>query len=154
MGNLVNVKGDIITHIKYGSFDVVVHGCNCFCKMKSGLAAQISKNYPIVYEADLKTIPGDYNKLGNYTYAEVDSVNDKNVIVVNCYIQYNYGRTNKRYVDYDALRLCLRKINFKYSHKKIGLPKIGSGLAGGDWNIIKNIITEELKDMSVFIVSL
>ena len=44
---------------------------------------------------------------------------------------------------------CLKN---KYSGKKIGLPKIGAGLAKGDWNIIESIIAEELKDENVTIV--
>ena len=36
--------------------------------------------------------------------------------------------------------------------KSIGLPKIGCNLAGGDWNIVREIIRRELKDMDVTIV--
>ena len=41
-----------------------------------------------------------------------------------------------------------------FSGKHIGLPKIGAGLAGGDWNIIKKIIQTELKDCKVTVVIL
>jgi len=34
----------------------------------------------------------------------------------------------------------------------IGLPKIGAGLAGGDWNRIKEIIKTELTDCKVTVV--
>jgi len=60
--------------------------------------------------------------------------------------------TSEPQLDYNALTLCLRKINHKFSGHKIGLPKIGAGLAGGDWDIIKTIIERELKDMDVTIV--
>ena len=49
-------------------------------------------------------------------------------------------------------RSCLRKVNFKFPRKTVGLPKIGAGLAGGDWIVIKNIIEDELKDLNVTIV--
>ncbi|MEM7717254.1 MAG: hypothetical protein AAF349_27515 [Cyanobacteria bacterium P01_A01_bin.68] len=39
-----------------------------------------------------------------------------------------------------------------YSGKKIGLPKIGAGLARGDWEIIESIIAEELNGEDVTIV--
>lgn len=48
--------------------------------------------------------------------------------------------------------MCLRKINHQFHDKRIGLPLIGAGLAGGDWNIIEKIIGKELKDMDVTIV--
>lgn len=65
--------------------------------------------------------------------------------VINAYTQYDYG-TDKINLDYDALRLCLRKINMLCDGLDIGLPKIGCGLAGGDWNIVSKIIEEELQD--------
>ena len=55
-------------------------------------------------------------------------------------------------LDYDALRLCLRKINFQFKGLRIGLPKIGAGRAGGDYEKIKQIIIEELVDMDITIV--
>jgi O-acetyl-ADP-ribose deacetylase (regulator of RNase III) len=36
--------------------------------------------------------------------------------------------------------------------KRIGLPKIGAGLAGGDWSTIEAIIQEELAGENVAIV--
>jgi O-acetyl-ADP-ribose deacetylase (regulator of RNase III) len=39
-----------------------------------------------------------------------------------------------------------------FSGKRIGLPQIGAGLAGGDWNIISKIIEDELKGEDVTIV--
>jgi hypothetical protein len=38
----------------------------------------------------------------------------------------------------------LRHLKQKYAGKRIGLPKNGAGLARGDWNMIKDIFTEEL----------
>jgi len=46
----------------------------------------------------------------------------------------------------------MRKINHVFKGQHIGLPKIGCGLAGGDWNIVKEIIQKELKDCNVIIV--
>ena len=43
-------------------------------------------------------------------------------------------------------------MNHIFKGKHIGLPKIGSHLAGGDWEIIKDIIKEELKDCKITIV--
>ena len=46
--------------------------------------------------------------------------------------------------DYDAIRAVLRHIKDNFSGKKIGYPKIGAGLAGGDWDVIAKIIDQEL----------
>jgi len=37
-----------------------------------------------------------------------------------------------------------REIKSKLTGKPIGYPVIGAGVAGGDWNVISQIITEEL----------
>lgn len=39
-----------------------------------------------------------------------------------------------------------------YRDQRLGLPKIGAGLAGGNWNIIRKILEEELEGLDVTIV--
>ena len=79
------------------------------------------------------------------------------MVVVNSYTQYNYGRNHSdgesHPLNYAALRLCLNKINHEYKGKRIGLPKIGCGLAGGDWNRVKDITKQELKDCIITVVN-
>lgn len=141
------INGDLIKLFKEGKFDVIVHGCNCMCTMGSGIAKSIRTDYPAVYEVDQKTIKGDRSKLGTTSAAIVE--NGK--VIVNAYTQYNYGR-DRVHVDYEAVRSCMKVIKAKYSGKRIGLPKIGAGLAGGDWVIIYGIIEEELNGEDVTVV--
>jgi O-acetyl-ADP-ribose deacetylase (regulator of RNase III) len=37
---------------------------------------------------------------------------------------------------------------------KIGFPKLGCGLAGGDWNFVSEIIKEVFYDQEVFVYEL
>ena len=37
------VDGDLIKLAKQGRFDVIVHGCNCFCQMGAGIAPQMAE---------------------------------------------------------------------------------------------------------------
>jgi O-acetyl-ADP-ribose deacetylase (regulator of RNase III) len=146
------VEGDLIKLAKEGNFEVIAHGCNCFCTMGAGIAKSIREQFPEAYETDCKTLTGDIDKLGNYTAAWVYDNSKKRVFgVVNCYTQYGHDASTKPF-DYEAFTLCMRKINHQFHGKRIGLPKIGAGLAGGDWNIIKTVIEKELKDMDVTIV--
>lgn len=46
----------------------------------------------------------------------------------------------------------MRKINHIFKGQHVGLPQIGCGLAGGDWNRVKTIIQNELKDCFVTVV--
>jgi O-acetyl-ADP-ribose deacetylase (regulator of RNase III) len=147
-----SIKGDIIELFNDGVFDILIHGCNCFNIMGSGVAKSIKDRYPEAYNADLKTKKGDKSKLGSITVAPIIN-QDKTQYIVNAYTQYNYGR-DKCYVDYDAVRSCFYNINMLYSDPsiKFGYPKIGAGLAGGNWDIISNIIDEELKDRDHILV--
>ena len=150
------IKGNLITMAKEGHFDVITHGCNCFCTMGAGIAPQIKKAFPDAWYADRATQKGDIMKLGCYTYADVEIDNIGWLTVINSYSQYKYGRNHadgvETPIDYEALALALRKINKNYRGKSIGLPWIGAGLAGGDWNRIKKIIQTELNAMDVVIV--
>ena len=138
------IKGDLIKLALEGKFDVIIHGCNCFCTMGAGIAKNIKSEFPEAYEADLKTEKGNKDKLGTYSNA-ITERNGYKIIIINAYTQHHYkGRRMK--ADYEAIRSVFKKIKSNYPGKKIGYPKIGAGLAGGDWNIISEVIEEELKN--------
>lgn len=143
------VDGDLLKLAEEGHFDVIAHGCNCFCTMGAGIAPQIKAKYPDAYTADCATVSGDINKLGTISYAEMP-----NITVVNIYSQYDTKgrRQGKIDLDYNALRSGIKLMKERYSGKRFGLPLIGAGLAGGDWNIIEKIIEEEMRGEYVTIV--
>jgi len=145
------IDGNLITLAQAGEFDVITHGYNCFCTMGSGIAPQIKKAFPAAWEYDLKTDKGDIQKLGTYSYGQDVVKNNKFLTIINSYTQYHYD-ASKKPLDYEALTLCMRKINHNFKGKSIGLPLIGCGLAGGDWQRVKSIIERELSDMDVCIV--
>jgi O-acetyl-ADP-ribose deacetylase (regulator of RNase III) len=137
--------------------DVIIHGCNCFNTMGSGIAKQIRETYPEAYEVDCDTEKGGMDKLGEFTYVIVKNkfFTDKDVYIINAYTQYNYGRKPGHvYVNYKAIDNVMHKINMSFENKpqfKIGMPKIGSGLAQGDWNTIKNIINDVFMSRKIYI---
>jgi len=170
-----NVYGDLIQLAKEGRFDVITHGCNCFCTMGAGIAVPMKQNFGCdKFPMEDSRFRGDINKLGTIDYqsqliypimkkiklagVEIESPDfgGHPLIVVNSYTQYHYGRNHtdgvENPVDYDAIRLCMRKINHLFKGKRIGLPLIGAGLAGGKWSVIESIIEKELVDMAVTIV--
>lgn len=145
------IKGDIVKLSLDGHFDVIVHGCNCFHTMNSGVAKAIRKEFPQVYETDVQlTKMGDRKKLGSINATPIVRGN-VSFYVVNAYTQYDYGYDGKRRVDYDALKMAFSHIAilFKGSvEKRIAYPKIGCGLAGGEWEVVSNIIDQELHGMN------
>ena len=149
------IQGNLVDLALDGTFDVIIQGCNCFNTMGAGLAKEIKEKMPEVWQVDQETQKGNIQKLGNFSFVHYKELNLR---VLNCYTQYRYGRNHEdgdeMPVDYEAITLCLRKINNLFPGKSIGLPLIGCGLAGGNWNIVEKIIEKELKDMVVTIVKL
>ena len=144
------ISGDLIHLAKNGEFDLIVHGCNCFCTMGAGIAKGIKAAFPAGFEADLETVRGDRAKLGTCTFAEINRSGTP-LVVVNAYTQFDYRGSGPK-VDYDAVRSCFLWIKEQHSRKRIGPPKIGAGLAGGDWARIAGIIEEELAGEDVTLV--
>lgn len=137
------IKGDLIKLAKEKKFDVIIHGCNCFCTMGAGIAKTIKNTFPQAFEADCETEKGSKAKLGTFTFATVTEDNHL-ITIINAYIQHHYkGRGVK--ADYEAIKSVFKLIKEDFKGKKIGYPKIGAGLAGGDWNIISVIIDQELQ---------
>ena len=144
------IKGDLLALAREGRFDVIAHGCNCMCAMGAGIAKGIKALFPEAYQADCRTKRGDRNKLGTCTSA-VCKTDAGQVVVVNAYTQHHW-RGSGVLVDYDAVRSCMKWIKSQFPGRRLGLPKIGAGLAKGDWNLISSIIEQELAGEDVTIV--
>lgn len=169
-GTYTEVDGNLIKLALAGKFDVIAHGCNCHSKMGAGIAPQMARAFGCD-RFSMELWGSDINKLGNIDYQRFvlgentvwslehakNNRNEPELTVVNAYTQFNYGRNHAdgdlKPLDYEALTLCMRKLNVEFAGKHIGLPKIGAGLAGGDWNRIKEIIKNELKDCKVTVVN-
>ena len=136
---LKHTKGNLLDLAERGEFDVIVQGCNCFNTMGGGIAREIRERYPNVASVDMETVRGDYNKLGNWT--ECDAGKKNRFTVINAYTQYNMS-TGEDVFEYTAFALICQKLIHAYGDKRIGLPYIGMGLAGGDKDVIMRMIEE------------
>ena len=136
------VDGDLIELAKAGAFDVIIHGCNCQCRMGRGIALSIKQEFEEAFLADFMTQIGDRTKLGNFTIAQIDR-NGWKFAIVNGYTQFHW-RGDGVLADYDAIRSVFRQVKHQFGGKRIAYPKIGAGLAKGDWAIISQIIEQEL----------
>ena len=168
-------KGNIIDAFDKGEITLLAHGVNCQGKFASGIAGQIAKRYPTVKDAyDFKSskfTDGEW-KLGYVQYItfmnglEYVSFTDKPInpdsldikIIANCATQDRYGYNGKIYVDYDAIQNCMIGLLEFMAMQKVcpilGMPKIGAGLGGGDWNKIEEIINDTFKTLKVYVYEL
>lgn len=134
--------GDLVRAFDYGEVDILVHGCNCFHTMGGGIARTISTRWPEALEVDKQTEYGAIAKLGKFSIVEVERECGIPGLIVNAYTQYNYG-TAERQVCYYAIKSVFTTIQkVDLTDHLIGIPKIGAGLAGGNWDIISSIIDE------------
>jgi O-acetyl-ADP-ribose deacetylase (regulator of RNase III) len=132
---LREVKGDLMS-VKAG---VIAHGCNCRGAFGAGVAGAIARTYPFVRECyNVKFRRPGWN-LGDvqFTYPT------EYLIIANCATQDKYGEPGVL-VDYDAVSRCMEKVLAFCKEKGLclSIPRIGCGLAGGDWNRVKDIILE------------
>lgn len=128
------VKGNLLEEFANGNIDVMVHGCNCFHTMGAGIAKQIKQAYPAAYAADLNTPKGAPKKLGHYSAAKIGH----NKYIINAYTQYRYGQGNE--ANMKAIAKVMASVRIDFGMLRVGIPKIGAGLAGGDWYEIESII--------------
>lgn len=129
------VKGDLLKLADKGEFDIIVHGCNCFHAMNSGIAGSIKEKWPETVVADKQTEYGSEDKIGNYS-----SYQDNDLLIVNAYTQYNVSANGEDVFEYYGLIKIFEKLYDSYPDKRYGLPKIGCGLANGDEEEIMGII--------------
>jgi len=137
------IKGDITeTELKY-----IAHGVNCQNVMGSGVAKSLFIKWPEVkerYHSYCEWVQDrQESPLGKVCSIYID---DKTIF--NCFTQEFYGYDNKRYVNYAAIVKCfssLAEVNHRFD-TPLAIPKIGCGLANGDWNIVEQLINDTVGD--------
>lgn len=145
MNKLEYRKGCLIEAFKNGDVDHIAHGVNCQGVMASGIAKQIKEEFPRVFERYGHRI-GYYTGVNRHALGGSQIVHvGENKFVINLFIQEFYGRSGGRYVNYAAIVTSFtRMLNSFLQNEIIGIPKIGAGLGGGDWDIISTLIEETM----------
>ena len=143
------IKGDLFTT----TTNIIAHGCNCKGGFGSGIAGIISKIHPEVKTAYLQKFQSEGWNLGEIQVVKVSGKPYQ--YIVNCATQLNYGspRAGVVYVNYDAVRHVMKEL-LKISIENnftISIPKIGAGLAAGDWGKIEKIINDIFKDKEILV---
>jgi O-acetyl-ADP-ribose deacetylase (regulator of RNase III) len=127
------IQGDLLQT----SREVIGHCVNNRGGFGSGIAGQIAKKYPHVRKAYLRSY-----KQGEYSIGKIQLVRvNARQFIANMCMQDTYGGPGIHIV-YDAVGEAFTKL-IKYCEERkfnIAIPKVGSGLAGGDWNRIAEII--------------
>lgn len=140
------INGDLLELFKQHQFNAIAHGCNCFHVQGAGIAGQISKEFPQATKADRTGSKyGDIKKLGSFSTALTPYG-----AILNLYTQYRPGKESETRL-YDSIKKAFEAIN-ACKFGVIGIPKLGAGIAGGDWKHIAGIIEGVSKDIEIVVV--
>lgn len=156
--------GDAVEALQNGDIEVLIHQCNLYHTFNSGIAAQIKETYPEAFEADKDTPHGSTDKLGyNSYYYQPWHFNgeDESQMIINMYCQHGHSNETGRDTSYPHMTPCLLKAKEKIMNTfgdteyiTIGMPKIGCGLANGEWPVVEKIIKETLDPLNVTVYTL
>ena len=128
---------------------ILVHVCNNIGAWGRGFVLGLSQRYPEperrykVWAAGLEDLPFE---LGQVQFVSVLP----HLTVANLIGQHDIARKGQAQttppVRYEAIREGLRRVRSEAQEQQatVHMPRIGAGLAGGDWAIIEAIIDEEL----------
>jgi hypothetical protein len=168
----ITIYGDIfenafrrINEKNVGSSVIIPHVCNNVDLFGAGFAAKVAEQFPSVkenYHMLGKTFLK--NNLGHSQFIKVfeEPKYKHKLYIVNMIAQNGIkNNSNPRPLNYAALVKCMININqfisqnqdfsTKTEQVEIHSPKFGSGLSGGNWNFISDLIEDIWNKYSVFV---
>ena len=138
---------DAISYAFADNNRVLIHCCNSQKKMGSGIAKQIRERAPTAYYNYLSDC-----RMGNITFSNKGDV-------CNLVAQEFYGNDGKKYVNYGALAECLGRLrdvlDVDIEKSEVVVPmNMASALAGGDWEIVLELVEWYLQDYQITVCEL
>lgn len=131
-------KGDIFEE----NVEALVNTVNCVGVMGRGIALQFKKKFPDNFKAYAKVckrnelVPGQM-----FVFKTQRLMNPRYVIN---FPTKRHWRGKSRLEDIDAGLDALVVVLKKYKIRSVGVPPLGSGLGGLDWNTVKGMIQQKL----------
>lgn len=153
-------------HMGHNSANIIVpHVCNNVDSFGAGFAAGVTKHYPIVKQ-NYHLLGSHFlkNNFGYVQFVEVakDNTYGYKLVFANMIAQNGtISKLNPRPLNYYALVKSMVAVaayaqnNFDPDQRvQIHAPKFGSGLAGGNWHFIEDLIKDIWSKIPVFIYDL
>ena len=136
-----HIKADAIKYVMSDPASrFLIHVCNDKGVMGSGIAKQVKETWPDAYQGYR-----DNCNLGQCSWG-LDN-NCVNLVAQEGYRGYKGNYESKRYLNYGALSECLAELAYNAyfftdgGQKEVVVPfKMGADRAGGDWEIVLEIV--------------
>jgi hypothetical protein len=157
---------ELVRMDQMGSSIVVPHVCNNIDLFGAGFAEAVANRYPEV-KANYHLLGQSFlrNNLGHVQFIEVmhNKKYGHKLVFANMIAQNGVrNKSNFRPLNYIALAKSMHSVaiyikgmaasNKDYASKwTIHCPKFGSGLAGGNWNFISDMIADAWRDTPVYV---
>lgn len=156
--DIFEVSKNRVSLLNNGCSVIIPHVCNNINLFGAGFAAAVANKYPEVKENF--HMLGNQAKLGHVQYIKVlEEPKHKHRLVFANMIAQNktIGPKNIKPLSYEHLVQCMIDVRnhanaiSKNTESKVEIhcPKFGSGLAGGNWNFIEELISEIWSQFSV-----
>lgn len=144
----------------------IVHICNDVGGWGRGFVLALSKQWAEPERSYREWFKAqDHSLWGRFELGNIQSIQVRpDLYVIQMLAQEGYGTKNQAMhqssvpnstppIRYKALEQCLEKVAVlaKSVGASVHMPKIGSGLAGGDWSRIEEIINRTLIDSKVYV---
>lgn len=131
---------------------VIVHVCNDVGAWGAGFTKALSARWDAPRRQYIKEHP----QLGTVQHVQVEP----QVWVANMVAQHGLPcRSNPQPLDYEKLKLCLNRVASTWASSddvSFHMPRIGCGIARGDWDTVEEIIrrTLDLLHMPIYVYDL
>lgn len=154
------IEGDATEPKNDGRLPVIAHIVNDIGAWGSGFVMALSAKWksPEGHYRIWATGQGDPSIYPPFTLGHnlvVVASNSPPIYVANMIAQHKVGHSGngRPPIRYTALAECLDSLRFwaTYYKASVHMPKIGSGLAGGDWNVISALIEDALYDIPCWV---
>lgn len=148
------VVGDATEPIGESDVKIIAHVCNDQYRWGRGFVLSVSKKWPIARTHYLREKP----KIGHVQYVfSFQKDFTKTMIIANMVAQRGIrSKQNTIPLDYEMLDNCLNSLGCRarFYRAPVHMPRIGCGLAGGDWGRVEKLIERNLKYLSVYVYDL
>lgn len=151
MSNIKYIKGDATNPQGEGKH-IIVHICNDKNRWGAGFVLALNKKWSEP-ERMYRELDETKRQLGYVQYVQVDS----NIIVVNMIGQHDIKPNSMGVppIRYSAVKECLQQVDKTavelFDNATIHMPRIGCGLAGGNWEIMEAVIKSSIKKSQVIV---
>ena len=139
-------NGDILRE----DVEAIVNTVNCVGIMGRGLALQFKNKFPQNFKEYQLACKNKEVQLGKmFVHQTGQLINPKYIIN---FPTKGHWKQNSKIEDISNGLDDLTTIIEKYSIKSIAIPPLGSGLGGLDWNQVKKLIEEKLKNINCTVI--